>query len=72
MRKVAFVCGYGCLRQCPHYECGHVAELQRLAGAITQILVSLSANYVDVRETKGEKKVVDNTTFLCRPPRQEF
>jgi hypothetical protein len=64
MRQVAFVCGYGCLRQCPHYECSHVAELQRLAGAITQILVSLSANYVDAREKKSAKKLADNKMFL--------
>jgi hypothetical protein len=71
VRQVAFVCGYGCLRQCPHDECGHVAELQRLAGSITQILVSLSANYVDACERKSVKKSADNKIFLCRPA-QEF
>lgn len=41
MGQIAFVSGYGCSRERPHYECGHVAELQRLAGPVTEILISL-------------------------------
>ena len=56
MGQIAFVSGYGCSRERPHYECGHVAELQRLAGPVTEILISLLDNvyigdYAEVMST---------------------
>ena len=64
MGQIAFVSSYGCSSERPHYECGHVAELQRLAGPVTEILISLLDNVYIGDYAKIMSRCINSMVYL--------